>query len=148
MKNNDPALTLLSGYYENVSMGADNNTLYLGVAGSTTPTVYRFGNFNFNKGKIKVLGPVELYFSGGFNVSAGIFGNGPEVGVPAQPELLKILVTSGSVNVNSGGAMYAQLVAPSSTVTINGTFQGSLVANDLKINGNGVAFTLPPSVGN
>lgn len=138
--SNPPTVTLLGGSYSNVSMSADNNIIYLGVAGSTEPTKYIFGNVNLNKGQIIPVGPVILSFPNGFNVNAAVMGN------VNQPELLQIEVISGNVNVNSNGTLAARLIAPNSTVSLNGIFRGTLIAKELKVNGNGVAFTLPPII--
>lgn len=138
--SNPPTPTLLPGNYSNVSIGGDNNIIYLGVAGATEPSRYIFGNVNLNKGRIIPVGPVILSFPNGFNVNGAVMGN------VNQPELLQIEVITGSVNVNSGGTLAARLVAPNSTVTLNGIFRGTLIAKELKVNGNGVAFTLPPII--
>ncbi len=138
--SNPPTVTLLGGDYSSISIGADNNIIYVGVAGATEPTEYIFRNVNLNKGRIVPLGPVKISFPNGFNVSSAVFGD------VNQPELLRIEVINGSVNVNSGGTLSARLTAPNSTVSLNGIFRGTLIATELKVNGNGVAFTLPPII--
>lgn len=140
MKSDTPPTNLAPGRYSSVSMGSDSNILRLGVAGSEEPTVYQFDNANFNKGAIEMLGPVVLYFPNGFNLSQVVMGD------VDQPQLLEIQVATGSVNVNSSGTLASRLIAPSSTVSLNGVFRGTLIAKELKVNGNGVAFTLPPII--
>lgn len=138
--SNPQTVTLAGGDYSSISMGGDNNIIYVGVAGATEPTQYIFRNANLNKGQIIPLGPVVITFPNGFNVSAAVFGD------VNHPELLQIEVITGSVNVNSGGTLSARLIAPNSTVSLNGIFRGTLIAKELKVNGNGVAFTLPPII--
>lgn len=135
-----PARTLIGGDYSSIAINADNNIIRLGVANSTEPVEYIFRNANFNKGRIEIIGPARLYFPNGFNVSGTVVGN------IDNPGLLEIEVASGSVNVNSSGTLAARLTAPASTVSLNGIFRGTLIARELRVNGNGVAFTLPPII--
>lgn len=133
-------VTLPSGRYGSVTVNS-GTIIRLGVAGSMTPTRYVFDSFNLNgAGRVEVLGPVELTIPNGFNVNSSILGD------PAHPEWLTLLIANGGMNMNSSSTTYAAVVAPTSTVILNGTFNGSVVANQLTINGNGIAFTLPPVI--
>jgi type II secretory pathway pseudopilin PulG len=133
-------VTLASGDYSNISLNNNNSVLRLGTPGATEPIDYIFRGANFNNGRIEVLSPVRVFFPSGFNI------NGVIIGDVNQPEKLEIQVANGGVNMNSQSTLAARLVAPNSNVQLNGTFRGSLIARTLTVNGNGVAFTLPPII--
>lgn len=133
-------VNLVGGDYSSVTVNG-GTVIRLGVAGSTTPTRYIFRNFNLNgDARVEVLGPVELTIPNGFNVNSSILGN------IARPDWLELLIPNGGMNMNSSSTTYAAVVAPTSTVILNGTFNGSVVANQLTVNGNGIAFTIPPVI--
>ncbi len=126
------------------SMNASSGTSFvIGDPNSTTPQVYSFQNLNLNSGsQLKVIGPVILTMSGNLFINGGsILGNS------AHPEWLQLNMYSGDFQVNSNGQAYARVVAPKNNVGLDGTFTGSVVAKYLRINGNGVAFTVPPVIG-
>ncbi len=126
------------------SLNASSGTSFvIGDPNSTTPQVYSFKGLNLNSGsQLKVVGPVILTMSGNLFINGGsILGNS------AHPEWLQLNMYSGDFQVNSNGQAYARVVAPKNNVGLDGTFTGSVVAKYLRINGNGVAFTVPPVIG-
>jgi hypothetical protein len=133
-------VVLQGGDYSGITLNNNGSVLRLGTPGATQPTDYIFRNANLNNGKIEVLGPVRVFFNSGFNI------NGVTMGNANQPELLEIQVVSGGVNMNSQSSLNSRLIAPNSNVQLNGNFRGSLIAKQLTVNGNGVAFTLPPII--
>ncbi|WP_237763936.1 type II secretion system protein [Terrimicrobium sacchariphilum] len=126
------------------SLNASSGTSFvIGDPNSTTPQVYSFQSLSLNSGsQLKVVGPVILTMSGNLFINGGsIMGNS------AHPEWLQLNMYSGDFQVNSNGQAYARVVAPKNNVGLDGTFTGSVVAKYLRINGNGVAFTVPPVIG-
>lgn len=136
LNNGAGEVTLLSGNFG--SMNANSGTTFvLGTAGSTTPTVYNFQSLNLNGGaQLKIVGPVILTVHSNININGGVI-----MGNPEHPEWLNLRIYSGNFSINSSAAAYADLTAPNSQVSLNGTFRGSVVAQRLTINGNGVAIT-------
>jgi len=133
--------TLLPGSYSSVTVNGGTG-IRLGSAGSTATQQYVFNSLNLNgDSRIYVDSPVELYVPNGFNVNSSICGN------VDHPEWLTIKVVSNGVQMNSGSTLYGQIVAPTSTVGVDGTFNGSVVAQTLRINGQGVVFSTPPVIG-
>ncbi|CAN5408883.1 hypothetical protein BH09VER1_BH09VER1_09910 [soil metagenome] len=135
---NSGTATLQPGNYGSINNGG---TIILGTAGATVPSVYNIQSMNLNSNsKVLVLGPVVLTMNNGLNLSNATLGN------VDHPEYLQLNMYNGDFTVNSGAQAYAKLVAPNNTVNLNGTFTGSVAAKNLTVNGNGVAFTLPPVV--
>lgn len=135
---NSGTATLLPGNYGSINTGG---TIVIGVVGATTPSVYNIQSMNLNSGaKFIVQGPVILTMANGLNVNDVTMGN------VSNPDWLQINVYNGTFTMNSGAKVYAKIVVPNNTVNLNGTFNGSVVAKELTINGGGVAFTLPPVV--
>ena len=134
---NSGTLTLNPGNYGNFNVGG---TLVLGVPGATVPAVYNFQGMNLNSGsKVVIVGPVVLTMRYGLNANS-------EIGNAANPDWLQLQMAGGDFTMNSSAKVYAKVVAPNNTVNLNGTFNGSVAAKTLVINGNGIAFTLPPVV--
>ncbi|MBN8709673.1 MAG: type II secretion system protein [Verrucomicrobia bacterium] len=139
VNQNHGTLTLTPGNYGQVNA---NETIIIGVAGATTPSVYSFTSMNLNSNaKVVVVGPVIVTMAGNLTLNSGV-----TMGNSANPDYLQLNMYSGDFTINSGGAGYGKLVAPNNTVNLNGTFNGSVVAKTLTINSNGVAFTLPPVI--
>lgn len=139
VNQNHGTLTLTPGNYGQVNA---NETIIIGVAGATTPSVYSFTSMNLNSNaKVVVVGPVVVTMAGNLTLNSGV-----TLGNSANPDYLQLNMYSGDFTINSGGAGYGKLVAPNNTVNLNGTFNGSVVAKTLTINSNGVAFTLPPVI--
>jgi prepilin-type N-terminal cleavage/methylation domain-containing protein len=138
LNNGAGTVTLQPGNYGNISAGS-GTTIQIGVAGSTTPTVYNFQGLTLNSSsKLEVLGPVILTIKQNININSGtVLGN------VDHPEWLSLNIYSGNFQINSDAAAYAMITAPTSTVNLNGTFRGGVIANYLTINGDGVAMTLP-----
>ncbi len=100
------------------------------------PGNYVAANINVNApGAINVspAGPVNIWVTGSLNLG----GNENLYGIP---ENLTFLVTSSaSVNVNSGGAMFGTIYAPSSSVNIDSTVFGSVVGGSISLLNSGAA---------
>lgn len=132
-----PAATLAGGIYSNkISMASSSSVLSLGVAGGAT-TEYVFAGSTTFKGTVNVLGPVKIYLDpsmGSFGVNVVTFGNATNA---SWLQVIMQTNNSNSISVLSG-AMYAQILAPSSEMTVkNGaSFTGSLYTKKLDVEPN------------
>lgn len=130
-----PPQALVSGIYSNnVTMNFSNSVVRLGVAGSSTPTQYIFSGADFKKGTVEILGPVEVYFVGGFIDSGVIFGS------ESMAKTTRINVVSGDVKIDSGGSVFAHMWASTNNevqVGNDGAFYGSIYAGMLTVSPNG-----------
>jgi hypothetical protein len=103
------------------------------AAGDITlaPGDYVVANVNVNSpGAIKIspAGQVRIWVTGNLNLGGTENLNG-------VPNNLAFLVTSsGFVNVNSGGALYGLIYAPTSVVNVNSTIFGSVVGSSVTLN--------------
>ncbi|MDB6127764.1 MAG: autotransporter-associated beta strand repeat protein, partial [Verrucomicrobia bacterium] len=131
--NGNPGMVAVpAGTYGNFT--ANGGGFVLGVAGSTTPTVYSFQNITLNGNAIiDVAGPVII------KLANGVSFNG-SVGTSAHPEWLTLQVANGSVTLNGNVSFYGTIVAPNGTITINGNskIRGQVSCDKLVINGNGL----------
>ena len=129
----DLALTIPAGTYGTLMVNG-GGTIVLGVAGSTTPSVYNFQGVVLNgEGQIHLAGPVII------TVASGLTLNG-EVGAATHPEWLTLRVASGGLTLNGNITFNGYVIAPNGTVTINGnsTLTGGVTADRLVINGQGL----------
>jgi cytoskeletal protein CcmA (bactofilin family) len=117
-------------------MNETNSVLRLGTPGSTTR--YIFAGNTWRKGKVQVLGPVEIFILDGFDNKGVIFGDSNNI-VAASTATLRINVMTNSVDITGGGAVYASLWAASSAVTVGNDsfFYGSIYASTLTVAPNG-----------
>ena len=139
--------TLPPGYYTRINPG-NNATITLGVAGSTTPSIYLVDNFSTGNGaRVNVVGPVILVMNPGAATTINI-DNNVVVGNSSRPEWLQIQMFTGNFTLGNNGSLYGTLLAPAGTVTFqnNSTFKGAVTANTflLNNNGSGITFSLPP----
>lgn len=110
-----------------------NNRLVLGVAGSSTPTVYNFKKLTLNgSSRLDIVGPVIVTVGGAMATSGSI-------GSPSNPNWLTLKIANGGFTLNGSVSVFANVIAPSGHVTINGGTQltGSVIADDLTLNGSG-----------
>ncbi|MBX3737952.1 MAG: immunoglobulin domain-containing protein [Candidatus Didemnitutus sp.] len=132
INGNIPALAVPAGTYGSFTVNG-NNTLVLGVAGATTPSVYNFQSLTLNgNSKVTVVGPVIINLPGNLTLNGSI-------GTAGHPEWLEINLTNGSLTLNGSVRCDAFVTAPKGTVTINGgtVLTGGVIADKLVINGNG-----------
>jgi len=130
----NPATNLPSGVYTNtINVSTAAAVLRLGIEGSQVASQYVFGAGTWSRGRVEILGPVEIYFTAGFNNTGTIFGSTNTVA------LTTINVMSGNVGISSDGAVFATMLALDSNVNVGnrGTFVGSLSANTLNVAPNG-----------
>ncbi|MGH8046388.1 MAG: prepilin-type N-terminal cleavage/methylation domain-containing protein [Chthoniobacterales bacterium] len=137
---------LNAGHYGNLI--ANNNTAFvLGDPDHPEITqVYSFQSLTLNSAAdLKIVGKVIITVAGTINLNSGSV-----LGDINHPEYLQLQFSSGSMNANSGSAIYGQLVAPTQSVSFNSgsIFQGSVTAQSLTINSNSVIFNLPPVIQN
>jgi prepilin-type N-terminal cleavage/methylation domain-containing protein len=137
---------LNAGHYGNLI--ANNDTAFvLGDPDNPEITqVYSFQSLTLNSAAdLKIVGKVIITVAGNINLNTGSV-----LGDINHPEYLQLQFSSGSMNANSGSAIYGQLVAPTQSVSFNAgsTFQGSVTAQSLTINSNSVVFNLPPIIQN
>lgn len=133
-----PAATLAAGIYSNkISMGSSSSVLNLGVPGVVTTEYVFAGSGNTFKGTVNVLGPVKIYLDssfGDFDVNTVRFGNA------TNASWLQVIMQTNNSNSISvlNGAMYAQILAPGSDMTVkNGaSFAGSLYTRKLDVEPN------------
>lgn len=140
-------VTLPPGKYTSTINANSQSTINIPGTGGGSPAQYVFNGLNLNSGsKINVTSPVVVTMQQTAN-----FNSNTVVGNPDHPEYLQINVMSGDININSNVSVYAQIVAPNSTVTFNSnaTFKGSVTAKQVIINSNSttVEFNLPPISG-
>jgi hypothetical protein len=142
---------MTAGSYGNVSI--QNQTVHLGTAGSTTPTIYVFNSLNIGaNGVLAIDGPVIIEFGGNvtngsvismassasFANSSYIPGNlilqygGPTPCTPTasckpSPQ------TGSNISLTGGTGAYAVVDAPLANVSFSGgsTFFGQVVANSI-----------------
>jgi hypothetical protein len=106
----------------------------LGVAGSSTRTVYHFQRLILNgHSTLRVVGPVEV------RVAAGFTANG-RIGVEGRCDWLTLAIRSGGLTLNGNSEVHAVVIAPSGEVIINGNSRlvGGLASDRLTLNGNGL----------
>jgi len=139
--------TLQPGYYTRINPG-NNATVTLGVAGSTTPSVYVVDNFSTGNGaRINVVGPVILVLNPGAAATINI-ANNVVVGNSTRPDWLQLRMYTGNLTLGNNGFLYGTVLAPNGTVIFenNSTFNGAVTANTFFLNNNGagITFSLPP----
>jgi hypothetical protein len=124
-----------AGVYSNrITMNATNSVLQLGTAGSLNVSRYVFTGNTWNKGRVEVVGPVEIYFLNGFDNKGVIFGSSNNI-VAAGTATLRINVMTNAVDFTGGAAVYANIWAANSAVTVGNAsfFYGSLYARTLTV---------------
>jgi hypothetical protein len=113
---------------------ANGGSFVFGVAGSTQPAIYNLQSLTLNSStSLQIVGPVIL------TLSASMSANGPSTaGNSTHPEWLTVRLASDGLTLNSGVQVHGHVIAPSGTVTINGTLHGDAVSDGLTINSTGV----------
>ncbi len=113
----------------NINTAADSITL--------APGNYVAANINVNfPGAIKIApaGQVRIWVTGNLNLGGNENLNG-------TPRNLAFLVTSSSfVNVNSGGALYGMIYAPTSSVSVNSAIFGSIIGSGVNFVNSGASL--------
>jgi RHS repeat-associated protein len=140
-------ITVPPGTYGQFTING-NNSITLGVAGATQPSVYNFQKLVFNGGnELRVVGPVIV------TVNGAVTANG-KFGSSTNPAWLKVQLATGDFTLNGGISIYGEVVAPSGTVRLNGNTQliGGLACDRLLLNGNNLlrflALNTPPTANN
>jgi len=121
------------GIYSNtITLNNDNSVLRLGVPGSASQYIF-VGN-TWTKGRVEVLGEVEIFFLNGFNNKGVTFGDANNVATNSAAPL-RINVMTNSVDITGGGAVYAALWAANSAVVVGNAsfFYGSMYARTLNV---------------
>jgi hypothetical protein len=123
---------------------ANNNTSFtLGVAGSSSPAIYSFDNFQWNaSSRIVVVGPVVI------RTRNQVQANGP-AGNEAHPEWMVWEISQGGFVANSKAEpIYAHVYAPNGRVTVNNkaTLCGATFSKDLTVNQGGTLSYCAASV--
>jgi hypothetical protein len=139
--------TLQPGHYTSLN-GENGGTFTLGVAGSTTPSVYVVDRLSVGNGaRINIVGPVTLVLNPGPNNTVSV-SNNAFVGNSAHPEWLNVDMYTGNLEVGNNGFLYGTVLAPNGSVLFdnNSVFIGGVTAKFLNIsnNGAGLTFSLPP----
>lgn len=133
LNSNVGTVTIPPGTYGNF-IANSRSGFVLGVAGSVQPSIYHFQNLTLNSNaSLEVVGPVVIVLNGGMSTNASI-------GSAAHPEWLGVQIAGGGLSLASNVTVYAVVVAPSGTVTLNGNAHlvGRVVADRLIVNGNAV----------
>ncbi|HJQ24187.1 MAG TPA: PKD domain-containing protein, partial [Blastocatellia bacterium] len=145
LNSNVGVVAVPPGSYRNFTANSGSGFVF-GVAGSSTPSVYNLRSLTLNgTTQLQIAGPVVL------TLALGTTLNGT-IGTPSSALWLTLKVASGSVTLNSGSLLYGTVIAPSSTVTINGnsTQTGSLQCDRLTVNSGGLlrgaADAVAPSI--
>lgn len=131
LNSNVGQITVPSGSYG--SFTANNGSGFiLGEAGATSPTCYHFQSLTLNSGsQVQIVGPVSITLATGGSFNALI-------GAAAHPEWLTLSVASGGATINSNAVFNGSIVAPTGTVTIYGTVNGTVASDRLTISSNGL----------
>jgi len=146
--------------YPNASSGSYNlttNDNALLPAGLVNPSSKNFntGNSNYNipagnyvvnqfaigaNGSLNLLGPVTFYIYGNVVFSGNALTNGS---IPKNMKLVLIPhpttgAAPGTVNIASGGALYADIYAPQSAITLsgNGAIYGTVIGKSIDMTGS------------
>jgi|GEM_PF-2142216 len=133
MSGNAGTVAMPGGAYGDVTVSGQN-TLVLGVAGATTPTVYSFQKLAINGGStVRVVGPVVVTVGNHLALHGSL-------GAATNAEWLLLKVYREDFTLNGGSSFNGIVIAPDGTVTVNGnsSFIGGLAADDLTLNGNHV----------
>lgn len=140
----EPPEILVAGVYSNnIRLNNTNAVLRLGVAGSSEVTQYVFSGGTWSKGRVEILGPVQIFYTTGFVNSGVAFGSTNTI------DNLKIYVTAanGDVDIRSGGAIYGNLWVTNAASPANrndvivgngGIFYGNITAQYLNVAPGGV----------
>jgi len=110
----------------NINTAADSITL--------APGDYVAANINVNApGAIKIspAGQVRIWVTG--NLNLGGFEN--QNGIPRN--LAFLVTSSGVINVNSGGALYGMIYAPTSIINLNSAVFGAIIGKGVTLNSGG-----------
>lgn len=119
-----------AGTYNNFTAN-DGSYLVFGTAGATTPSVYNFDTLTLNSNSaLRLVGPVRINVASRVNVSSGA-----SMGHDQNPRWMELNVARYDVTVNSLGALYGVVRAPSGTVNVNGRLRGSVQSDRLSVNG-------------
>jgi prepilin-type N-terminal cleavage/methylation domain-containing protein len=134
---------LASGFYSNnISLDRTNAVIRLGSANTNQITQYIFSGGNWSKGRIEIVGRVQILFDTGFVNSGVVFGSSSTV------DSLAVYVTASNADVEfkSGGIFYGSLWLTNGTpptrndVTVgnNGAIYGSITAEYLTVAPGGI----------
>jgi hypothetical protein len=133
LNGNVGVVTVPAGAYGSFTANGSNR-LRLGVAGSTTPTVYHLQRLTVNgNAQVEIVGPVILHLANAISLN-GSMGNG------AHPEWLELNIASGGLTLNGNVNLFGSVTAPNGGVTVNGnsTLSGGVRCDRLTVNGNGL----------
>lgn len=112
----------------------------LGVAGSTTPTVYSFEKLTlYGTSRLEVVGPVIVTLAQSLAVSGSL-------GDAAHPEWLALRFSSGGLTLNGTASAHAYVTAPAGRITLKGRVRliGGLTADQLTLNSGCLLRLLAP----
>ncbi|HEX5887480.1 MAG TPA: hypothetical protein VFY61_02205, partial [Pyrinomonadaceae bacterium] len=116
-------------------LASGHTAFVLGVEGATVPSVYNLEELSLSGGsELRVVGPVKLTVKGNVTLV------GSSVGAPDDPLRLTLQIAQGTVSVTGNGVLYAIVRNPQGLITIpgNGRIRGTVTADRLLIDGNGV----------
>lgn len=149
-------------YYISCSSIGGSNKVYTIAAGKkvvlkVTDTVGNCIDIKGGSGGINVSSgaSLEIYAAGDINISGqGAMNGGTSAATMGQPVNLQIYGTKTSgtqaISVKGNGVFSGVLYAPFGSVTLDGSVQtfGSVVANDITLNGTSAQFHYDESLGN
>jgi RHS repeat-associated protein len=124
------------------------NSLTLGIAGATQPSIYNFQQLAFSgNDDLRIVGPVVITVNGSVTC-------GGRVGSSANPGWLKLRLATGDLVLSGNNTLYAEIVVPNGLVRFNGNSEliGGLACDRLVLNGNNLLRFLvlnsPPAASN
>ncbi|WP_414662095.1 immunoglobulin domain-containing protein [Horticoccus sp. 23ND18S-11] len=123
--------TLPAGTYGAITLNG-NRGLILGVAGATTPSVYRIASLVLNgNSRLILAGPVKLILASSVTFNESVEN-------PGTPQWLALDLASGGLTLNGNATLRAIVKVPNGTVTLNGSSSlvGEVVSDRLVINGD------------
>jgi endo-1,4-beta-xylanase len=138
LNGNAGQIAVPAGTYGNI-IANGTSVLVFGTAGATEPTIYNLQGLTLNgSSQLQVVGPVIV------NVANTVLVNGTAVaGASAHVDWLMLNIAAGGLTINGLATVNGAVVAPTGTVIVNGRLKGSVIADRLTINGNGVVDGTP-----
>ena len=119
----------------NLGLPPDGGNLSFSSGSFTVPSgTYYIDSFAMTGGTLTCSGPVTIYVNGNVTISGGSFT--PYNNLPTN--LTVKVVTAAAVNLSGISSFYADIQAPSSSITINGIadMYGRLIGSTLNVTGS------------
>jgi len=130
LDSNAGLVSVPPGTYGSFSANAGSGFV-LGRTGASEPSIYNLQNLTLNGGsRIVVASPVIVVLDGGLSINSNVTFSSHAV------SWLTLKLASGGLTVNNNVVLPATVIAPSGTVTLNGSarLQGAIASDRLIVN--------------